>query len=259
MIEDLELGDFPLTGGPFTWRGGLNNQAQSRLDLFLVTDNGDNLFNGAVQGILPRPVPNHFPVLLEGGGLKRGPSPFRFENMWLEEKGIKDKMKTWWESLKFTGTSNYILDAKLRSFKNILKIWNKEEFGHVETKKGEALMQVEYWYEKEKCAALNMEECEARNGARESYKSWVMREEIFWRQKSRELWLKEGDNNTRFFHRMANAHSRRNWLFKLKVNGCWQSEANNLKNNVVGAFQKLYSKEEGWCPSIDGLFFYGVR
>ena len=84
-----------MTGGPFTWRGGLNNQAQSRLDLFLVTDNGDNLFNGAVQGILPRPVPNHFPVLLEGGGLKRGPSPFRFENMWLEGEGFKDKMKMW--------------------------------------------------------------------------------------------------------------------------------------------------------------------
>ena len=94
MLEDLELKDFPLMGGPFTWRGGLNNQVQSRLDRFLVTDNWDNLFNGAVQGILPRPVSDHFPVLLEGGGLKRGPSPFKFENMWLEEEGFKDKMKT---------------------------------------------------------------------------------------------------------------------------------------------------------------------
>ena len=76
-----------------------------------MTDNWDNLFNGAVQGILPRPVSDHFPVLLEGGGLKRGPSPFRFENMWLEEKGFKDKMKTWWGSLNFTRSSSYILDA----------------------------------------------------------------------------------------------------------------------------------------------------
>ena len=85
-----------------------------------------------------------------------------------------------------------------------------------------------------------------------------MKEEIFWRQKSRELWLKEGDNNTRFFHRIANAHSKRNWLSKLKVNGCWHSEENNLKNSVVGAFQKLYSEEEGWRPSIDRLSFMGL-
>ena len=77
----------------------------------------------------------HFPILLEGGGLKRGPSPFRFENMWLEEEGFKDKMKTWWGSLNFTGSSSYILDAKLRALKNILKIWNKEEFGLVEAQR----------------------------------------------------------------------------------------------------------------------------
>lgn len=90
-----------------------------------MTDNWDNLFNGVVQGILLRPVSDHFPVLLEGGGLKRGHSSFRFENMWLGEEGFKDKMKTWWGSLNFTGSSSYILDAKLRALKNILKIWNK--------------------------------------------------------------------------------------------------------------------------------------
>ena len=26
VLEDLELMDYPLMGGPFTWRGGLNNQ-----------------------------------------------------------------------------------------------------------------------------------------------------------------------------------------------------------------------------------------
>ena len=36
-----------------------------------MTDNWDNLFNGTVQGILPRPVSDHFPVLLEGGGFQR--------------------------------------------------------------------------------------------------------------------------------------------------------------------------------------------
>ena len=28
MVKDLELRDFPLKEGPFTWIGGLNNQAQ---------------------------------------------------------------------------------------------------------------------------------------------------------------------------------------------------------------------------------------
>ena len=38
VIEDLELKDLPLVGGPFTWNGGVNNWSFSRLDRFLVNE-----------------------------------------------------------------------------------------------------------------------------------------------------------------------------------------------------------------------------
>ena len=50
----------------------------SRLDRFLISDEWEGYFNNVVQSILPRPVSNHFPILLDAGGILRGPSPFRF-------------------------------------------------------------------------------------------------------------------------------------------------------------------------------------
>ncbi|RVW93447.1 hypothetical protein CK203_035061 [Vitis vinifera] len=41
----------------------------------------------------PRPVSEHFPILLEGRDLRRGSSPFRFKNMWLKVEGFKDLLK----------------------------------------------------------------------------------------------------------------------------------------------------------------------
>ena len=93
VIEELELKDLPMVGGPFTWTGGADNQSFSRLDRFLVNEEWDSHFGDARQFLLPRPMSDHFPILMDGGGLRRGPIPFRFENMWLKAEGVKDLLK----------------------------------------------------------------------------------------------------------------------------------------------------------------------
>ena len=98
-----------------------NNQSFSRLDRFLVNEEWDCRFSGSRQCILLRPVSDHFLILLEGGGLRRGPSPFRFENMWLKVEGFKDLLKSWWEGDNFNGFASFILAEKLKVVKSKLK------------------------------------------------------------------------------------------------------------------------------------------
>ena len=96
IVDDLGLVDLPLQGGEFTWNGGLNNQAWARLDRFLVSPSWLDQFSGVTQSRLSRPISDHFPIVLEGGGIRRGPTPFRFENMWLKVEGFKDLVRSWW-------------------------------------------------------------------------------------------------------------------------------------------------------------------
>ena len=56
VIEELELKDLPMVGGPFTWTGGADNQSFSRLDRFLVNEEWDSHFGDARQFLLPRPM-----------------------------------------------------------------------------------------------------------------------------------------------------------------------------------------------------------
>ena len=80
-------------------------------------------------------------------------------------------------------------------------------------------------------------------------------EEILWRQKSRETWLKEGDKNTGFFHRIENSNRRRNCLKKIKINDIWLSEDQEIQRGVVRAYQNLLSDPGGWHLSLNGLEF----
>ena len=122
-------------------------------------------------------------------------------------------------------------------------------------KKLEALEQLGQWDAKERDRALPVEELKEKRRAVDEFKKWVELEEIFWRQKSRELWLKKGDKNTRSFHKMANAYRRRNFLKKLRVNGVCLERENSIKEGVVGAFQLLLSETGEWRPSMEGLTF----
>ena len=129
-------------------------------------------------------------------------------------------------------------------------MWNRDVFGRLEVNKNLALHQVEHWDGVESERILSERETELKKEAKETYQKWVLLEELHWRQLSRELWLKEGDRNTGYFHRMANAHRRNNTLDRIKINGVWLSEEQEVKEGIVNAFQQLLSEESGWKADI---------
>ena len=106
---------------------------------------------------------------------------------------------------------------------------------------------------------LSMEEVEAKKEAKDAFKKWASLEEIHWRQKSREIWLREGDKNTGFFHRMANSHFRKNSLASIKINGVWLIEDQEMREGIPNAFQSLLSDNMAWTAEIKGLSFASLN
>ena len=123
--------------------------------------------------------------------------------MWLLLDGFKELVCTWWTGYSIAGSISHYLAEKLKALRGDLRTWNKEVFGNVSAKRSEALSRIQFWDSNESLNPLSFEEVEARLGDLEEYKKCVLMEETFWRQKSKEIWLKEGDKNTKSFIRWS--------------------------------------------------------
>ena len=80
-------------------------------------------------------------------------------------------------------------------------------------------------------------------------------EEVLWRQKPRMLCIKEGNNNTKFFHKVANSRRRHNHISMLEVDGVMYEDELEMADQVVQFYKNLYKETEEWRPFVEGLEF----
>ncbi|RVW87592.1 putative ribonuclease H protein [Vitis vinifera] len=85
-----------------------------RLDRFLFSSEWDTFFSQSFQEALPRWTSDHSPIGLETNPLKWGPTPFRFENMWLLHPEFKEKFRVWWQECTGEGWEGHKFMRKLK-------------------------------------------------------------------------------------------------------------------------------------------------
>ena len=69
-----------------------------------------------------------------------------------------------------------------------------------------------------------------------------MKQEIFWVQRSRIVWLKHVNKNTKNFHSKASQRRRRNHIHGIKnVNGEWVEEVEKIAEVVTNYFDSLFN------------------
>ncbi|RVW34589.1 hypothetical protein CK203_079345 [Vitis vinifera] len=144
FIRDCELIDLPLRSASFTWSNMQENPVCKRLDRFLYSNEWEQ-FPQSIQGVLPRWTSDHWPIVLETNPFKWGPTPFRFENMWLQHPSFKENFGRWWREFQGNGWEGHKFMRKLQFVKAKLKEWNKASFGELSISKSSTSPSGESW------------------------------------------------------------------------------------------------------------------
>lgn len=74
-----------------------------------------------------------------------------------------------------------------------------------------------------------------------------------WKQKSRVQWLKEGDQNTKFFHRMVSLRRLINHIHSLRVGEELVENEADIKSHMEDYFQALFQVDRPIRLKVDGL------
>ena len=255
FIESNSFVDLPFEGASFTWFKDSGIPSMSRIDRALVSLDWEEHFENTSQRVLPFVISDHCPLLLEAGVVCRSRSAFKFENMWLQAEGFVDRVQQWWTGYSFMGSLSYILAQKLKVLKADLKKWNREVFGDLAFRKKNLLTELMGLDAREESVGLSKEDQHRRIQLKGDIEHLASLEEISWRQKSRALFVKEGDNNTHFFHRLANSRKNANLVKRIEVDGVLYEDEADVCSQLVLFYQGLYEGNEVWCPSMDGLDF----
>lgn len=99
-------------------------------------------------------------------------------------------------------------------------------------------------------------EFEKEKSLKEDLAELLLREEIYWREKSRESWIQAGDNNSKFFHASMKAKTDQNNINHVQDGlGGWHDNRESIEVATISHFQNILgSSIESKSSSASSLF-----
>ncbi|KAH9648888.1 reverse transcriptase domain-containing protein [Citrus sinensis] len=214
VLRDCGLKDVGYQGYAFTWNNGRYGQGfvEERLDRFVCNKAWSDRFVDCEASNLDTWTLDHCPMLMavqeRSGGMNLSVQSFR--------KATKDSMVRLmgWSKMEFRKR-----DKKLEKLKNQLRGLKQRM---VQYENGEEIWKVE-----------------------KQIQNILMDEEIYWKQRSRAYWLKEGDKNTKFFHGKALAKRKKNRIWGIEDKfGRWIEKPKEVEHEFCNYFTNLFTSTQ---------------
>ncbi|XP_074326720.1 uncharacterized protein LOC141664667 [Apium graveolens] len=189
-VANCGLMDFRYEGECFTWERcrGTDLWIQEHLDRGLATRDWMELFLSAVVKVLDGPTSDHLPLLLDLSKKVYIPKAkcFRFENIWIRERDCLNVINNFWTDMATSDLLETLAQCCLKL----------EEWGGGLVKEMKENLKLYRNQMKKFCARRDAQGLKLYSEAHWNFLRFIEKQEIFWQQRAKQIWLAEGDENS---------------------------------------------------------------
>jgi hypothetical protein len=215
-LEACGLCDLGFSGPCFTWCNHRSDGTftKERLDRVVADRDWNSLFQSAVVQVLPACASDHHPLVVsfsvhpsDRRSFKRC---FKFEAGWVKDEEYQNIVRNAWEE-EVVGVRPIVdVQVKLSNCQRSLITWSKRKFGRdadlLKQKKAHLLLLQQRVRPASvvsiKCLQAEIEEI-------------LERDDMRWKQRSKQNWYLKGDRNTQYFHSWANQRRKMNTIHSI--------------------------------------------
>ncbi|KAJ0744136.1 putative RNA-directed DNA polymerase [Helianthus annuus] len=242
FISNTGLLEYSMSGGKFTFISGHFEIKMSKLDRFLVNDAFMSNWPCARVVVHKRGLSDHCPISLSCSVADFGPIPFKFFNSWIGEPKLTEIVNNAVSSASGVRDRDVDLASILKQIKWEIKKWRKDVNFNNNKQLAHMVAVIEEIEAKAAIGPISNKDKEKRAELRVQVKYAETIKAKDLQQKARVNWLKFGDENSAFFHRMISINTARNRINGLQFNNRFVTDPDELKEEVRCWFKKQFAE-----------------
>ncbi|XP_071902137.1 uncharacterized protein [Coffea arabica] len=242
FINGNQLMDIGFVGHPWTWCNNWDQEGEikQRLDRGFCSYSWSKVYEKVQCTHIDSYASDHSILLFDTKmNLGKRKKRFYFDKRWLKREDIGEVIKSAWEQ-EIDGSRMFQVVKKLKNCRVALLQWRNNFQANVRVKTEQIKNQLS-----DLKSSLGSTSKDCKDSLKKQLKEAYKEEELYWLQKSRIQWLREGDKNTKFFHASVQGRRRRNRLNKLqREDGTWTESEQAVSKEIAEYYRNLFNSND---------------
>ncbi|KAK4399547.1 hypothetical protein Sango_1430200 [Sesamum angolense] len=241
-LVSIDVYDLGFEGDPFTWcnRHPEPDTIFERLDRACADSEWRHKFPNTVVRHIPTTSSDHVVLSIDTENNHKPARPkhrsFRFEASWTSSADCEQVIREGWNA--WAGNGQVSLAERQRGCAARLQSWYNSKGSH-SFKRQIRLREKDL--ERIRLQPISASSKLEESKIRADIEQLLSKEEVYWKQRGKAHWLREGDRNTSYFHNRASFRRRTNDITRIKNgDGQWLELEEEIRDHIETYFGEIF-------------------